>query len=437
MTASATRTDHRGNPLSTRSDAAVDAYNRGLDVFLSGNLGADEAFQDAIDADEGFALAHVALARTFARSEPKRGREMLDAAAKLGEGTTKHEQRHIAALTEPDPIAALKLAEEHLRESPSDAEVLTAAQFMRFQSGLQNRAAANFEMIESHADAFAEDDWWYLAIRSFVNHEVFRLEDSRSYAARSLELMPMGFPAAHSMAHVNEESDEADRGDAFLGTWLADKSPGAYLYGHLHWHQALFKLSGGDYDGVLELYRRGVGPPTGRTDFNTVADSAALLWRMDMSGIGADLPWGELCDYIDENLDMHTQFVDLHCALSYAAAERSDQLGSLIDDLRAGVAKGRVTAGDCVPALAEGIAAFAARDYDAAREVMAPFEAEIGRVGGSHAQWEVFEDTLLESYLRTEHFDEATQLLQTRLDRRPSSRDMALLEETGSPAVES
>lgn len=105
--------------------------------------------------------------------------------------------------------------------------------------------------------------------------------------------------------------------------------------------------------------------------------------------------------------------------------------------MRLAASEGRIPAGDGVPAIAEGIAAFAAHDYDAAVSAMAPFEDEIGRVGGSHAQWEIFEDTLLESYLRIEHFDEATTLLEKRLDRRASRTDMQLLEQSGSPAIES
>jgi uncharacterized protein HemY len=48
---------------------------------------------------------------------------------------------------------------------------------------------------------------------------------------------------------------------------------------------------------------------------------------------------------------------------------------------------------------------------------------QIMRVGGSNAQREVFEDTLLQAYLRAGHLDRAEALLRRRLDRRPSARD--------------
>ncbi len=48
---------------------------------------------------------------------------------------------------------------------------------------------------------------------------------------------------------------------------------------------------------------------------------------------------------------------------------------------------------------------------------------EVVHIGGSHAQREVIEDTLLQAYLRTERFDAAESLLRTRLGRRETARD--------------
>jgi hypothetical protein len=45
------------------------------------------------------------------------------------------------------------------------------------------------------------------------------------------------------------------------------------------------------------------------------------------------------------------------------------------------------------------------------------------RIGGSHAQREVFEDSLIIAYLRSQQQSKAAGLLSTRLGRRPSPRD--------------
>jgi len=53
-------TDRYGLPLSTTSSAARDAYVEGCEAKLTMYPGAIEAFDRAIAADPGFALAHAA-----------------------------------------------------------------------------------------------------------------------------------------------------------------------------------------------------------------------------------------------------------------------------------------------------------------------------------------------------------------------------------------
>ena len=53
----------------------------------------------------------------------------------------------------------------------------------------------------------------------------------------------------------------------------------------------------------------------------------------------------------------------------------------------------RAIAGSVALPLVQGIAAFAAGDHTAALSHFEPVEAEIHRIGGSHAQWELFEES--------------------------------------------
>ena len=50
----------------------------------------------------------------------------------------------------------------------------------------------------------------------------------------------------------------------------------------------------------------------------------------------------------------------------------------------------------------EGIGALARGDYAEAARLMKPVQPQLSRIGGSHAQREVFEDTILEAYLRAQ-----------------------------------
>ena len=55
--------DRYGLDLSTTSAKARDAYVEGIDHFLAANIGVETALEAAIAEDEGFVLAHLAIAR--------------------------------------------------------------------------------------------------------------------------------------------------------------------------------------------------------------------------------------------------------------------------------------------------------------------------------------------------------------------------------------
>jgi hypothetical protein len=98
--------------------------------------------------------------------------------------------------------------------------------------------------------------------------------------------------------------------------------------------------------------------------------------------------------------------------------------GRLVDGLRALDAQGHPTAGCVVLPLLRGIWALSQGAYDEAIQWIEPIADQIVRIGGSNAQREVFEDTLLEAYLRAGRYAPAEGLLRQRLGRRPSARDL-------------
>jgi len=87
--------------------------------------------------------------------------------------------------------------------------------------------------------------------------------------------------------------------------------------------------------------------------------------------------------------------------------------------------------------LVRGVAAFVAGDYAGALASFESVDGQIHRVGGSHAQWELFEETMVVCHLRLERPDDATRLLRRRLATRPSPRDLAWVSQAGSAAPRS
>ncbi|MDB5583716.1 MAG: tetratricopeptide repeat-containing protein, partial [Bradyrhizobium sp.] len=79
--------------------------------------------------------------------------------------------------------------------------------------------------------------------------------------------------------------------------------------------------------------------------------------------------------------------------------------------------------------LCRGVQAFAEGDHISAVRILEPLISELVRIGGSHAQRELWEDTFIVACLRAGHGDKAARLISERLHRRPSARDEVWLRE--------
>jgi len=424
-------------PLSSTSARAVEQYVEGIDRTLAGNAGADRCLEEAVAADEGFALAQIALAR----SEQFRGlipqaRERAARARTLIDGATPREQSHVetiaTAIEQGGGPAALAAVKEHVAGYPRDAFVLSQASgvygLIGF-SGRQDRNEEQYALLDGVVDAYG-DDWWFLSAYGFACTELFRFEEGRRLVERSLQIYGRNAHGAHALGHVFYETGDAEGGIAFLDPWIATYDRTAQLHGHLSWHLALFELAAGNHGRVMELYERNIGPTGARSaPLGILADSASLLWRCDLYGDGVPVNWSEVRDLAARAFPRPgVTFADVHAAIAYAADGDHESLDRLTAGLRERTAEGKLPAGDGVVDLVEGIGAFARRDYEEAVRLLEPVAGQVIRIGGSHAQREVFEDTLLEAYLRTGRGAQAEALLRERLERRPSPRDERWLE---------
>ena len=75
---------------------------------------------------------------------------------------------------------------------------------------------------------------------------------------------------------------------------------------------------------------------------------------------------------------------------------------------------GRYPSGSYLPALAGGFAAFERGDFSAAIDLLAPLAGENERIGGSRAQHDLIEFTLLRACLDANRETEARRLLSAR-----------------------
>ena len=441
---SATTTDRYELPLTTESPVAADHYVEGIDRFLAQIYGPELAFAQAIEADDGLAIAHAADALlTMYRNDMPGAKQKVARAKTLAVNATRRERQHVDAINlmiEGDNRKTLRLIREHLAEFPRDMLMVRLANRLLILgcsgAGIPNFPVELLAMLKTLKPDYG-DDWAFLGQYAFAHHETGYFDDSLRYAQHSLDIRPDNANASHSVAHVFFETGDPDGGSDFLGDWLDGYDSRGPFNVHLSWHQALFQLATGRPENAVTLYEDHIRPTVIKKNIGSLADSASLIWRMKIYGDGQPGPVDEVREIALPAAEKPgPAFRDAHAALAFAAGGYTDEMGRMIAGLSDHAADGNALATEVTLPLARGIDAFAHGAYDAAADHLDGLVDQLPRLGGSHAQREVFEDTILESYIRAGRFDKAQHLLHTRLKRRTSVRDELWLQRTEGEAAD-
>ena len=416
-------TDRYGLPLSTNSVTARDAYVEGVDLLLTVYPGAAISFERAITADPAFALAYVGRARASqlaGRLEAMRAD--LTMASSLADGVSARERSQIEvfrSLFAGQAVAALAALRNHVQTWPRDALVLSLAANqggLIGMSGLSGREQDLTDFLDGLAPHYGED-WWFEAHRGMALSEIGRHDEARPMIERSLAQYRRNAYGAHAFAHLCYETGDQDTGIAFLRDWLPLYDRGGGLFGHLNWHLGLFELHAGNLEGGLRLYTEAFCADDHRGAIHQkLSDSAAFLWRSELAGYPRDpARWTKLKDYAREKLPRPgMSLADWHVALTYAATGDDAALEGWIKAIEELANAGRYPSGSVIPAVARAFAAYRRGDYAATIGLIEPMLPERERIGGSRAQGDLVEATLLQAYLASGRDAEARQLAEAR-----------------------
>jgi tetratricopeptide (TPR) repeat protein len=416
-------TDRYGLLLSTTSSGARDAYVEGCEAKLTMYPGAIEAFDCAIAADPGFALAHSARAHALLeRGDAAAARASMAAANSLGGGLSAREKSHIAffgLLVAGDAEAALSALPAHVNAWPRDVLVFATTAFTNGLIGSSGRVGqkrALLELLDRLAPSYG-DDWWFTAHHGMALSENRQRHAARPKIERSLSQNSKNPWAAHALAHLCYEEGDADAAGAFLTSWLPTYPRAGPLYSHLNWHLALGHLEAGDAAAAFRLFREAFapdvhsGPPRGK-----VTDAVSFLWRWELAGQPRDLEaWRMMHDFAESAFPRAgIAFSDMHIALAQVVAGNEAALQARAGEINELTRQGRYPSGPLVPAVSRGFAAFERRDFPAAINALEPAAGELERIGGSRAQLDLIEFTLLQAYTGAGCSDEARRMLSAR-----------------------
>ena len=389
--------DRYGLALGTSSAKAAAAYRRGVDLLLSAWPGAGDSLLEAVAHDPGFALAHAGLARHLQiYGRIPEAKNALAIARQGTGGASARERAHVHILglaIDGQAAKALEALLAHLEAHPRDALVFSLALGAFGLYGFSGRAdhdAARLALCRRMARHYGED-WWFLTHLGWSHTEAGVLDAGRRITERALELRRENAHGAHAYVHYFVESGAARDGERFLEDWLPGYEPGGALYGHIRWHQALWRLQEGDIEAVAAIYQQVLRPSVNASPpINVISDGASLLWRFALRNQAAK--WGELGELADYGRERFPgpagHFIEWHLAIAAAGAGHLESLEQRLGALS------EAPPGPVLRAACGAFKAFAAGDYAAVVALLEPMTQEFKRMGGSGAQRQVLFDTL-------------------------------------------
>jgi tetratricopeptide (TPR) repeat protein len=350
-----------------------------------------------------------------------------------------------------EPIQAALRAAKTLEPSASTGEKYHLAAAQHWADGDMTAAAGAWELALAHdphdllALHLAHDTHFFLGdagklrdvplavlpaqaaqtkSRGYVlGMAAFGLEECGDYAAAeragraAIAINPADTWAVHAVAHVLEMQGRVDEGIAWLRGLAAHWRAAPGLAIHQNWHLSLFLLEAGRFDEVLAIYDHALTPGMAAPILDLV-DAAALLWRLELLGVDVAGRWRQLAPIWGQYaLDHVLAFNDIHIAFTLDSAGDSARLAAQAESLGHYAAttseNARLTRAIALPVIA-ALHAFRRQRYADTVALLAPIRTQLPQIGGSHAQRDVFIQTLIIAAFRAAQPDLARKFIAER-----------------------
>lgn len=419
--------DARGLEISTDDDAVVAA----VDLFREQMLAIGTRIADVLRAaDEHPESALLqALAATVGlygqdRSGTELGAHYLTRAQAAG-APNEREALYLAATragVDGDIERAAELLEALTQRWPRDLLAAKVCEFHYYQMG-QHWSGARFL---AHMDRLAADNAessHFLAMWAFANELAGARPRAIELARRAIAVQPETPWAHHALAHALLRDGRPAEGIASVEPFLASWSRFARaIESHNSWHLALFHWAMLDIAPAWALYRQHIWNGGSETTGERL-DIISFFWRLELAGeTVADAEWQGIADRVVPHTGVCAiPFNAAHYAYALCRAGRNDDAEQLRECTHAFAAR---QAGDRAKAwreagvpLVDASIAMARGDAAAACAHLEPV-AEIGRVGGSDAQDDLFRYAQLVALMDAGRRADARRLFDQLLEGR-------------------
>jgi hypothetical protein len=423
--------DARGLHM-TGSTEAVAVYDRALDHLVRFQAEVVDAVGEAAAADPGCVMARVFGAYLALMSTEEGAvagaRKALGPPGSDDAPLLPRERAHLAAARRwvaGDMAGAGALLGEISVQHPRDLLALAVGHQVDFFTG----DAVNLrDRIGRALGAWHDDDPQLGFLQGMY---AFGLEECNLYGLSAdvgrgaVAKNPDDVWGIHAVVHTHEMQGQIPEGIRFMREREPDWQSGNFLNVHNSWHYALYLLQGNDVPGALAVYDRVLHHAGSEDIALELLDATALLWRLQLEGISVGGRWQPLAEAWARLLTPgYYPFNDMHAIMAFVGTGELDRAAEVVTALERVVAEGdRATTGWQMTSavglpVCRSLLYFGHRNYSAVLDELLPIRTRVHEFGGSHAQRDAVERTLLEAAIRDPRPDLALALVSERLSVR-------------------
>ena len=421
--------DPQGYSLTGANEKAVDLYAQAVGE-LQCYIGDPVATIDAALAESpNFVMGHCFRAYLHILATERTA--MPEAESSFKSVTplpaTDRETGHIAAIQkflEGNMHGGIEALESILLDYPRDAVAMQTAHLWDFFVGdarsLRDRVARQLPQWSASIPGYHA----LLGMYAFGLEETGDYRRAEDFGHQAIGLNTRDAWAQHAVAHVYEMQGREQEGIDWMESrevhWATDN----FMSVHNWWHLAMYYLDLGNVERVMNLYDDRI-----RIDRSEVAldmvDASSMLWRLHLRNIDVGERWNEIAGAWDPVAeDAFYAFNDFHAMMAFVGSGNTEAARRLLSAQEARVGKGgsndAMTAGVGLP-LCKALYAFSHGDYGRTIELIRPVRTIANRFGGSHAQRDVIDLTLIESAFRDGQLGLAQALSNERMALKPTS----------------
>ncbi|MCB1517625.1 MAG: hypothetical protein KDJ19_08445 [Hyphomicrobiaceae bacterium] len=418
--------DPLGNEVSLSSKTGLSGIEDFVDGFLAYETKAGRVLRAASDDSECFlAQVYAGLIAMFSEAPdaPKNALLWVQRADGVSGRANRREKMMLEMLRawmHNDVPRALRIGDEVIADYPTDLVALKLHQIFNFNMGNADEMLriANAGLPANQGNAYMH------GMLAFAHEQCHHLDEAEASARRAIDLKYKEPWAHHALAHVMLTQGRVPEGVAFLTdastSWTELNS---FMHTHNWWHLALFHISMGDFDKVLEIYDRECWSQD-RTYSQDQVGAVSLLARIEIAGGDVGSRWAELGAYLkSRDHDTVLPFLSLQYlyGLSKAGLGEARELLEAIERRAANAPpfESKAWREVAVPA-ANGIIDYVEGRYETAAAHLSKAMPRMMEIGGSHAQRDLFAQILLDAHIKAGHVETAREMLESRLKYDPN-----------------